>query len=493
MQRGIGVFDNLETGDVAADGAFAEQRFTAPAGTRIAAARVWRDVGNRDIYWSNFGRMDGSDMGGESCVKPPLEAFCRVTGERTLANLSAKTLAYGVRCETSYGSCTNGWSLHHVWAIVRSATVTLEDTQPPVVSAPRGELADGAWRRGGGSLVFSAEDNTGVRVRRLVVDGRVRASRVAPGAPLGCGDHNVGDAYTYLQPCAGARGLNGEVGIAVGDVCVWGDGVHAVKAVAVDTGGGEASSAQAATVKVDCTAPTLSVTPGASEVEPGEAVAPAVVAQDAHAGVVPTATQTEVDSGDGVWRPYAGPLAATEGSVYRFRARATDAAGNVSAWSEPSPPVVVKARPVAGDEETPPWSAPEAPPVLQPGPPPASSTTLDLEGPRLDEAPLAPPLVRLAPKTPAAARVKLTTARRLARGRKLRVTGTVEHAPPRSTVLVTVRDATRRVRAKRRVTPVRGTFTATLRLPHRGRRPVRVHAQLRTPDGRTLTAVRTAR
>jgi hypothetical protein len=342
MRRGIGVLDNAETGDVPADGRFAEQRFTAPSGTQISAASVVRDLGNRDIYWSNFGRVDGVDITGETCVKPPLAAYCRIVGTRSFTSLNARSLAYGLRCSTPYASCTNGWSLHHVWAIVRSATVTLEDTEAPAVSAPRGDLADGRWRRGAGSLTFSAVDNTGVRIRRLIEGGRVRASRVAPGAPVGCGDHNVGDAYTYLQPCAGGRGLNGEQVVQVANVCVWGDGVHDIKGVAVDTGGGDAVSDAAATVKVDCTAPVVSVGPdAASEVDAGETVAPAVSAVDAHAGV--TATEVEVDAGDGVWRPYEAPLRAAVGSAYRFRARATDAAGNVSPWSEPSAPIFVRA------------------------------------------------------------------------------------------------------------------------------------------------------
>jgi hypothetical protein len=372
LRHGLGVVDSLGGGvSIPSDGRFVEQRLTAPGGTRLLHASVARDFGNRDVYWQIYGRVDAGDQPSETCLKPAFAAYCRVSGTIEIAANGAKEIAYGVRCRTAYGSCDAGATLHMVWAIVRSATVTLEDTEAPVVSAPRGDLADGKWRRGAGSLTFLASDNTGVRIRRLMEGSRVRASRVAPGAPVGCGDHNVGDAYTYLQPCAGSRGLNGEQSVSVSNVCAWGDGVHEVRGLAVDTGGGEALSDAAATVKVDCTAPVVSVKPDAvSEVDAGEAVAPAVTAVDAHAGVA--ATDVEVDAGEGVWRPYDAPVQAAVGLAYRFRARATDAAGNVSPWSEPSEPIFVRARPAPVED---PPQYPETPGSVAPREPtsPASS------------------------------------------------------------------------------------------------------------------------
>ena len=53
-------------------------------------------------------------------------------------------------------------------------------------------------------------------------------------------------------------GLNGLRSISI-QPCSWGDGAHSVRGVAVDTGGLEASSSAAATVRVDCTPPVVSV------------------------------------------------------------------------------------------------------------------------------------------------------------------------------------------------------------------------------------------
>ena len=340
-------------------------------------------------------------------------------------------------------------------------------------------------------MAFWAEDNTGVRVRRLVEGTRIRGSRVAPGAPVGCGDHNVGDAYTYLQPCAGVRGLNGEQVVQVANVCVWGDGAHEIRGLAVDTGGGEALSDAAATVKVDCTAPVVSAGPdSAADVEVGETVAPAVSAVDAHAGV--TETETEVDLGDGSWRPYDGPVQAAEGSVYRFRARATDAAGNVSEWSEPSAPISARARPTGSDAPPPPdeeGTTDPAPPTPQP------PATTEVGAPRFDEAPLAAPsgLIVAPARRTDRPQLRLTTARRLAGGRRLRIAGTATNVPARSSILLTVRDARGRRMTSKRVLPRRTTFSVTIRLAHATRKPAGVEAQLRTPDGRTATAAKTLR
>jgi hypothetical protein len=309
LELGIGVFDTFGGGAPRSDGRFAEQQFQAPTGTRIVSAAIRRDIGNRNEYWVPYGGFDGVDVPSETCFAGIGQAYCRVSGLRTFTNLNAQSIAYGARCQTVWGSCTNGATLHEVWVLVLSATVTLDDLEPPTVGPVSGGLADGRWHNGGGELRFSATDNTGIRIRRLVEGETVRASRTAPGAAQGgCGDLNVGDAYTYAQPCAGSRGLNGEQAVAVPSVCGWGDGLHELRGVAVDTGGRQAVSPTAVTVRVDCTPPRVDVGPDADRVvAPGTAIAPDVTATDAHAGVA--ATEIQVQDTTYAWRPYTGPLA----------------------------------------------------------------------------------------------------------------------------------------------------------------------------------------
>jgi hypothetical protein len=483
LEAGVGVVDTSDGGvGIPSDGRYAENRFSVPTGTRIIEARIDRDMGNRDVYWQNYAQVDGVDQLGESCTKGPSEPFCRIQGTRVYSNLDAATLAYGIRCQNVWGSCTNGSDLHRVWAIVRSASVTLDDLESPTVGAPSGVLADGEWHRGSGVLAFEASDNTGVRVRRLVEGSVVRATRTAPGAPSGCGDLNVGDAYTYVQPCAGTRGLNGVQAVSVPDVCAWGDGVHAVRAAAVDTGGREAVSSEAATVRVDCTAPAVSVGPVADVgVAVGGLVQPVVSAEDARTPVASVEVQVQVGSLG--WQPYTGPVVAQAGSAYRFRARATDSVGNVSAWSAPSAWTATTA-------DAPGGSVAGGAPALGG----ATSAPTDVAG-RVTEpvqgvlgAPLAAPIERLGPASKPPRRS--LTIRHVRRHRGVVVVrGSV--AGSRATRLAIEVALRGRRRPLRRTVRVRaGAFDARIRLPARTR-PARVIAILREA-GRPILHARRA-
>ncbi|HEX8120912.1 MAG TPA: hypothetical protein VF549_06570 [Solirubrobacteraceae bacterium] len=356
------VVDAWEEG--APDGTFSEWRFDTPAGTSIVAARVTRDIGNRD-EWTPYGRIDDVDQPGESCMRGMNQSFCRIQGTRTFSNLNAHSIAYGVRCVTA-PYCAHLWDLHAVWVLVLGATVTVDDREGPVVSSPeRSGVADGRWWNRAGVLTFSASDNTGVRRRRVVVDGVTRVVVDAPGASAGgCGDLGVGVAYSYARPCADARGLNGLRSVVV-EPCGWGDGVHSLRGGATDTGGLDALSPVPASVRVDCSAPTLSIDSGAAEVVAGSAVEPVVVASDPASGVSSVVVEMSVDGGG--WAAADGPVIAEAGRSYAFRARAFDVAGNATGWVESSPvlglaPPVVEEDPPDGDVVVPEPSLP-APPV----------------------------------------------------------------------------------------------------------------------------------
>lgn len=461
MTQGIGVYDNFATAYPPSDGRFAEQRFTAPDGTTITAASITRDIGNRSGFWRNYARLDGLDQPSETCYRGSGEAFCRIVGTKVYAGLSAQTLAYGARCDTAEVSCTNGSTLHMVWATILSASITLDDTEAPTVSAPTATgLADGEWHRGAGTITFDAEDNTGVRIRRVLEGSTERATAVAAG----CADSG-GDAFTYAQPCAGSRGLNGTQSVSVADVCAWGDGEHAIRAAAVDTGGTQTASTGTATVRADCTAPTVSVGPGSERsVDAGEAIAPQVTASDARVAVASQEVQYQVGV-SGTWKTYTGPITAQAQSSYRFRARATDALGNTSAWSSPSAWTHGVWTETVGElEASPPQQQPASDTIATTTAPPATGQQLEQE-----IAPTPPLLSFRAPS----ARVTSSTFTR--KTRTLRVKGTATNA---ASVTLTIR-TNAKTPLVRKVKVRNGRFGLAIRLPKRTRRArvIRIRVQ----------------
>jgi hypothetical protein len=291
---------------------------------------------------------------------------------------------------------------------------------------------------------------------------------VAPGASVGgCGEPGLGDAYTYLQPCAGERGLNGRLSVQVADVCSWGDGVHSVKGAATDTGGAEVMSSTAVTVRVDCTAPVVAISPtGDREVTAGTAVAPVVSAQDVRVAVASTEVQMQI--GTQAWVPYSGPLAAQAGSYYRFRARATDSLGNTSAWVVSAWTKGVLEEPAAPPVETATAPTPATPAALPVGAiaPPA------LDSPVVAPTPLDPPPA-VAPRAAPAPRA-VVKARARVRGRTISITGTAPVAF-HGRVAITVTTRTGRKTRRFAVTAIaeNGRFAARIRLP-KHRRTVRI-------------------
>lgn len=454
MTQGIGVYDNFATGDVPADGRWTEQRFTAPGGTAIAGASITRDVGNRDVFWRNYGRVDGVDEPSETCFPVSGQAFCRLTGSKSYTALNAQTIAYGARCDTADVSCTNGSTLHRVWATILSASITLDDTEAPTVGAPAATgLADGEWHRGAGTISFTADDNTGVRIRKVLEGSTERVSVVAAG----CADSG-GDAFTYAQPCAGSRGLNGSQSVSVANVCAWGDGEHTIRAAAVDTGGTQTVSSGTAVVRADCTAPTVSVGPASERsVDVGQTITPEVTATDARVAVASEEVQYQVGV-SGTWKPYTGPIAAQAQSSYRFRARATDAVGNTSAWSSPSAWTHgVWTETVSGPEPQDQQVATGAAPAV--GAPPATGPQVEQQ--TRQEIVSLPPLVTF--KAPTA---RVTRAKFSKRTRTLRVKGTATGA--KSVVLTIRTNAKKPLLRKAKVK--NGRFALTIRLSQRIRR-----------------------
>ena len=481
MSSGLAVIDVINAADEAApDGSYAEWRFVAPSGTAIVSASITRDIGNRD-EWTPYGRIDGIDQPGESCMPGMGEAFCRIQGTRVFSALDARTIAYGVRCEVA-PYCAHGATLRSVWALILGATVTLDDREAPVVSAvqPSG-LADGQWKRGSGSVAFSASDNTGVRERRVVVDGVERAVMLAPGAAAGgCRDVGQGPAYSYPRPCADGRGVNGVIAMTASP-CAWGDGPHLVRGGATDTGGLRSQSPSAVTVRVDCTAPDVRVGVEAVEAVEGFPIEPVVTGSDATSGLAQTVVQVSVDSGP--WESYTGAIGAAAGRSYQFRARAFDVAGNASGWAysgtvwgvaaevpEGAPPDAPAVEDPAVEDPAVEDPALEDPAVEDPAVEDTAAEGPAGQNPAAEEAAMPrPPLERLAklpPQTdePGQPATFTITRVRIRRSGAVTVEGT---APSDRPLTVRLRTNTRAM--KRRASPIEGRWRLSFPLKPRER------------------------
>jgi hypothetical protein len=465
VAAGLSVMDTLEGDDAPADGSFSEWRITAPTQTKISAFAVTRDIGNRATLqggaYTPYGRVDGSDLAGESCYRPNGEFFCRIQGAVTQP-VTGETLAWGIRCSgTTF--CHGGFSLHEVWVAIRSAIVTIDDPVAPLIGAASGELADGAaWHAGVEQVTVAGSDVTGVRQVGAFLGATQLALKTAPNAAAGgCGQLNQGLAYTYTTPCAGARGLNAAQTLDVDTASIPDGSAGSVRLVVRDTAGNEAESSLpvkvdneapgapevtsdsgwsreeqatwswavaaetdrapivgievekclvggscetenlpgaafgapvsltrvvgegetsvrvrhrdsagnvgafsvARTARRDRTAPSVTIELPRREVAPGETIDPVVQTTDPLSGVASVEKQVRVNGGE--WQPLTGPVSGTGGTVFVFRARAIDQAGNASAWVESAEARVVAPAFVAPTPTPAPTTTPTPPAVIR--------------------------------------------------------------------------------------------------------------------------------
>ena len=491
IDRGLGVVDELwgseqpPGGELQGDGRFAEVSFTAASGTIITAAVIERDLGARTRGWHQYGRVDNDYLPGETCDPGPFEAYCRVSGPMTVADLSAESIAYGIRCAEA-PECPVGASLHEAWSLVRGARVTLDDLEAPVVGAIEADgLADGGWHNGAGELVFTASDNTGVQERRIVEGSVVRAIDLAPASAAGGCRDGTGVAFTYVDPCAGTRGVNGRRSLTV-NPCGWGAGSHTIKAVAFDVDRAKTESAPV-TVKVDCSVPQVAVSLADATPVAGTGLTPSISATDSASGVASTTVEVSVDGG--MWQRSSGPVTVEAGRSYRFRARAVDVAGNTSAWS--SSTTVLGVAPAEPVREPEPGDEPKTDPV--PGPVRQDPTPIQTPAPPLTPASALPALSPAAgpaevptvlPTKPSAG---VAVAKVRTRGRRVTLSGTVARTY-RGKVVVTLVLGVRTRPLTRRVAPRQGRWSVRLALPRKSARPRSATAATRATASHAASA-----
>ena len=223
---GLFASDSLTGTGNAASGASAGWRFTAPAGMTIVAVQADRYLGAYgDNGWVPSISADGTrletctfNFPAEQCkVGEPFGNVNSLGGVLPVAN--ASTLSVGITC-TGPGGCVPGATIHHAWAALYGASVTLNETTDPSLLGVAGQLwgpgpADG-FHRGVESVTFAAADPSGISQTTLLVDGRGAAAQAG-----------VCD-YTYPIPC---QGLAGTLNL---DTTQLADGPHTLTLAAYD-------------------------------------------------------------------------------------------------------------------------------------------------------------------------------------------------------------------------------------------------------------------
>jgi hypothetical protein len=354
--NGLRSYDKLASPNTAA-GREAAYHFDAPAGTTIVDATLIRWIGKHGTNsWIPFIRADSMIV--ETCTIPGGELSCEAGAsggaQRSYSGLSAARLSVGLRCgQAEPNTCSNGGTIHSAWGVLYGATVVVSDPHPPsiMVDAPGSSLFSG-WVHGTRQLAVAASDaESGVRELQVFDGERVRRAVSVGEAAGGCGTPNAGLAYTFPQPCAGSRGMNGSRTLHV-DATDWQSGVYGNVLVRALDAGGEVGQAGPFTVSVDNDAPTnirFTGLPPRLRVTTGRRIKGiGATADDPHSGVASVGLEWRDNDRPGSdWRAYrAGqePLARA-GHHYQFRARAVDRVGNMSA-DEFSPGLLARRAPV---------------------------------------------------------------------------------------------------------------------------------------------------
>src|SRR5919108_5824857 len=304
-------------------GAAAALRFDAPAGTSItgldADLRLTTNSG-----W-HAGVQDATNERWLWCGPGCLTSFERWVHQE-FRGLATRRLQALVRCAAP--RCRR--EARHGFVALRNVRVYLDDPSAPAVGGVRGALVSGAWLRGGQDVAFDAADNSGIRVGRIELDGRV--------------------VHEDVRPCDFARPVpcsNGAVGASF-ETRGWADGEHVLRLAAADAGGSWTTLDRV--VRVDNTAPVQAApvleggdawNPQRSRTLkmplPGGQAAPLVRARVRACRVGGACSESAPELGGG-GAPGEGsvPVVAFDGpGEYAVRVALEDAAGNAGPPSEP--------------------------------------------------------------------------------------------------------------------------------------------------------------
>src|SRR5215207_2189954 len=303
----------------APQGAAAALGFDAPAGTTITGADL--DVKLTSNRGWDAGIHDASHDRWLWCGTNCLSSFERWVHEE-LRGLATQRIQALVRCAAA--RCRR--EARHGFVVLRNVRVHLDDPSAPRLGGVRGTLAAaaGAWLRGGQDVAFDAADNSGIRLGRIELDGRVVHD-----------DARACD-FTRAVLCS-----DGAVATAF-DTRTWPDGEHVLRLSAQDAGGNWASVDLV--VRVDNTPPAEP----AAALEGGDAWSPSRTrtlalplpggqsAPLARARVKACRLGGPCEESAPELRAGAVPVAAFGGpGEYAVRVALEDAAGNVGPYAAP--------------------------------------------------------------------------------------------------------------------------------------------------------------
>ncbi len=214
-------------------GVLARLQFDAPPGTSIVGILASYDFSRSDAHWEAALSTGSQVLKG--CPAGGLDA-CTISGVNEWVPVPGSASLYiDVFC--AYGSCPQGAD-PSVGAKARlySATVRVEDDQPPDIGSPAGSLWNAQWIGGVQHVSFDASDNTGIQENVVLIDGQL----------AGRGQHASCD-YTHPTPCP-----NGGDGFDVNTRSV-SDGPHSLTLQTTDAAGNANQISR--TVLIDNTAP----------------------------------------------------------------------------------------------------------------------------------------------------------------------------------------------------------------------------------------------
>ena len=322
-------------GAAPAGGVFGQWLFQAPAGTTITWVTLSRWLGMEGgTGWRPYGRTATGAMTGETCTVAAGQDKCNVGPGSVDRAVDTTSIAYGIECNRApAATCTTGATIHDARAAIYSATVTITDPVHPTVDLPTGPLVTASgYHRGTESASFNGDDDLGLKLMRVYVDGAVVASLASgqAGWPA-C-------SYTRVVPC---QVPTSDRTLAVNTAAL-NDGTHQVMVAVVDAADNEQRGAPV-TIVVDNSAPAapqqLATSAGtewqpaptfdATWANPGGQVAPIATA---HWTLCPrdgasSCAEGQVPAGIG---QISGLLIPREGA-WELRLQLEDEAGNVAA------------------------------------------------------------------------------------------------------------------------------------------------------------------
>ena len=244
---GLAAADVLQLATNVPAGAVAGWRFTAPSGDEIGAISMNRDLYDQTDGWvPQMVDADVNLLPGEICPFNGNNGGCELSGEAIHTGLDTTSLAIELVCDPApvqLTVCANGFSQHFARVELNSATVTVTDDQPPLITSTSGSLFAGGLVRGALSGAIDGSDSSGVQYARVYVDGAQVAQQAS--------------ACDFTRPAPCPASATDQFSL---DTSTLSNGPHQVQAAIVDAAGNQTLGSPVQ-ITVENSAPTVPTTP----------------------------------------------------------------------------------------------------------------------------------------------------------------------------------------------------------------------------------------